>query len=341
MNKLFILSTLHFTLLISGCASAEKYPFDGKIIGASLETTLDSKEALLFAKSNELKYSGNNNSLDIQTIEAVRQIYINNKKLHQTYQKNLHNLSKNADVLRKEFIVLFIPGFMYKSDTTTGADFKKQRELLLKYGVNNKLIEIKENGLVDENARLISNYIEQEAYSHKNIMLVSASKGGLETAIALGKYLKKGAVDKIRAWISIGGIHRGTYLADHAIKFPKSILARIVAWIEGFKFSQIQDMTVSKNEKIFNSLKLPKGIFYLQFIGVPLSGQVSDEIKSRYSELADYGPNDGLTTIKHELVEQGEAIVELGLDHYYRDPNIDKKTLALLITTLNKVTLLQ
>lgn len=272
MNKLIILSTLHFTFLISGCASAEKYSFDGKIIGASLETTLDSKEALLFAKGNELKYAGSKQSLDIQTIETVRHIYASNKELHLTYRKNLQKLSKNTKLLRKEFIVLFIPGFMYKSDTTTGADFKKQRDLLLKYGVKNKLLEIKENGLVDENARLISKYIKKEADSHKNIVLVSASKGGLETAVALGKYLKKDAVDKIRAWISIGGIHRGTYLADHAIKFPKSILARLVAWIEGFRFSQIKDMAVAKNEKIFNSLKLPKGVFYLQFIGVPLSG---------------------------------------------------------------------
>jgi len=37
------------------------------------------------------------------------------------------------------------------------------------------------------------------------------------------------------------------------------------------------------------------------------------------------------------MLENAHQIIELGLDHYYRDPEIDKKTLALLLTTLGAI----
>ena len=46
------------------------------------------------------------------------------------------------------------------------------------------------------------------------------------------------------------------------------------------------------------------------------------------------GPNDGLTTLTDELTSQGIVITELGLDHYYSDPRIDQKAIALLHTAL-------
>lgn len=328
---------ISFLLLLVSCSSTKKIPFEGELIGLTVKTTLDSEEAVKFANSEDPLYEGENPSLDIKTIEIIKKVYNLNVEINKKYRNAF--ITKN-DLIKKKsrkYTVLFVPGFLYKSDITTGADFKKQRELFQKLEIKNKLINIKENGLIAENAKFISDYIKNINNQDDNLILVSASKGSLETALALGRYLDEEALKKVKAWISIGGIHRGTYLADHALIFPKSILARIISWIEGFNYSQIKDMSVVKNEPLFNSLNLPKHIYYLQFIGVPLSGQVSDEIESRYYELSKYGPNDGLTTIEHELIKNRHAVIEPGLDHYYRDPNIDQKTLALLITVLDEL----
>ncbi|MCB0367744.1 MAG: hypothetical protein KDD68_20240 [Bdellovibrionales bacterium] len=297
---------------------------------------MDSKEAVDLATGNNPVTT--DGSLDVKTIQLVNRLYERNRESHDFYRKAVSNENLLSSVsIPKNTLILFVPGFMYKADQTTGADFQKQRDLLSNAKIPFRLIEIKENGLVDENAKSIADHINFEAKSGKELILVSASKGGLETSVALGKYISSDSAKKIKAWISIGGIHRGTYLADHAMTFPRSILARLVGWIEGFEFDQVADMTVRKNKPMFESLVLPENIYYLQFIGVPLSGQVSDEIDSRYYELAQYGPNDGLTTIEHQIISNASVVVELGLDHYYRDKEIDKKTLSLLALALKEI----
>ena len=51
--------------------------------------------------------------------------------------------------------------------------------------------------------------------------------------------------------------------------------------------------------------------------------------RGRYEQLLPYGPNDGLTLLADELIPGGKAVLEIGLDHYYRDPEIDLNALAL------------
>ena len=73
----------------------------------------------------------------------------------------------------------------------------------------------------------------------------------------------------------------------------------------------------------------------VHYVGAPLSSQVSKKVRKNFKMLSKMGPNDGLTTLMDELVPQGIVITELGLDHYYKDENIDKKTIALMYTALD------
>jgi hypothetical protein len=76
-------------------------------------------------------------------------------------------------------------------------------------------------------------------------------------------------------------------------------------------------------------ITLPNHIFLLQFVGAPLSGDIASDVRHRYIELRKYGPNDGLTLLADELVPHGVTVIEPGLDHFYQDPEIDLKSLAL------------
>jgi hypothetical protein len=76
-------------------------------------------------------------------------------------------------------------------------------------------------------------------------------------------------------------------------------------------------------------ITLPLHIFVLQFVGAPLSGDIANDVRDRYIELRKYGPNDGLTLLADELVPRGITVIEPGLDHFYRDPEIDLKSMAL------------
>ena len=78
-----------------------------------------------------------------------------------------------------------------------------------------------------------------------------------------------------------------------------------------------------------NSLRLPPRILVVQYVATPLSGDIADDVRDRYNYLRKYGPNDGLTLLADELVPHANTIVELGFDHFFRDPDINLKSLAI------------
>jgi len=84
--------------------------------------------------------------------------------------------------------VAFVPGLDY-NDTTNGGNFARQRRLLTAGGVRNELILTDDWGLTDANAEVVAKRLMELSVVHKKIIVVSASKGGLETAVALGRVM--------------------------------------------------------------------------------------------------------------------------------------------------------
>ena len=275
-------------------------------------------------------------SLDAATIYTLNRLYEmpQNKEAQNSYSRFLNTLKQKrvpeeVEALQSKYF-LFIPGFAYKEDPTTGADLARQRELLTSYGVPNKLIETEEYGLVDDNAQVIANTIAKISKTHNDVVLVSASKGGLETAIALGKILDDEQTKNVSAWVSVGGILRGSPIADRYLKGPNRLFAGFMLWTKGHKMEVVKDISHAMRSQTYNDLKFPKHIQKIHFVGVPLTAQVHKRIKGRYCAIQKkYGPNDGLTTIPDALTPGGIVVSELGLDHYFKDDAIDLKTLAL------------
>jgi uncharacterized protein YkvS len=88
-------------------------------------------------------------------------------------------------------------------------------------------------------------------------------------------------------------------------------------------------MSYARRNRMFQSMRISPHIKVIHYVGVPLAFQVSSDIGGRFCDLLEYGPNDGLTPVSDELTSNGIIVADLGLDHYYRDPDIDKKTLTL------------
>ena len=56
-----------------------------------------------------------------------------------------------------------------------------------------------------------------------------------------------------------------------------------------------------------------------------------------YDVMRKLGPNDGMTLLADQLVPGGIVITDVGLDHYYLDPEIDLKTFALCSVVINQM----
>ncbi|HZC36772.1 MAG TPA: hypothetical protein VE242_14210 [Chthoniobacterales bacterium] len=238
----------------------------------------------------------------------------------------------------RQYKFLFIPGFHYLSDPSSGADFYNQRQFFGHLGLRVELAGIQEDGTIEENAGIIADIVRAESKSNSSLILVSTSKGGPETALALGKLLDPNETASVKAWLSVGGLIQGTFLADHVMGWPKSWLAQIALSYAGVDARSLPGMTTIASRARMKQIGLPRHIFALQFVGAPLSGDIADDVRHRYLALRKYGPNDGLTLLADELLPNGITIIEPGLDHFYRDPEIDLKSLAIANVVADELT---
>jgi hypothetical protein len=232
------------------------------------------------------------------------------------------------------YLIAFVPGYAYKKDPATGADFAQQRRLMTAAGFKNVLIETDELATVDRNAKIVASEILRLSEEHRRIILVSTSKGGTEVALAIGKLLPPERLESLKAWVSIGGLLRGTPSADQALQWPKSWLVRAAFFFTGHRGEVIEDLNTKKRREVFAQLEFPEDTLTLQYVGAPLSGQIAAYVQGRYDDLKSLGPNDGLTLLADELIDGGVVITDIGLDHYYLDPEIDLKTFALTAVIL-------
>jgi hypothetical protein len=357
-----------FLLCVFGpsCSSVPAYRAEGRMAGQEIRTTVDSEIAKYYLEaylnghrsnpqydrtieeasairdkqpldSDNLRRLSDQFSPDFSALYFVNRVNQNpsSRKAQQAFRSHLAAL-RNMGVgagsqsdKSSSYLIVFVPGYAYKKDTTTGADFARQRSLMGQAGFETLLVETDELATVEKNAAFIAHEVKRLSKEHEKMILVSASKGGSEAALALGKLLTSEQSEKVKAWISIGGLLRGTPLADQALVWPRSWWTRVLVFFLGFPQEIVENLSTKKRKEVFDQLIFPDRLLTVQYVGAPLSGQVSGDVRGRYRTLREFGPNDGLTYLPDELVSGGIVITDIGLDHYYRDLEIDLKTFAL------------
>lgn len=365
-----------FALIIAfsaGCFAASRFPATGTVAGQSLSTTVDSELARFYVEHHlrgdgsdsahaqvidsslrevkpdpydreTLKQLSQRLSIDFAAIYFASALYErpNNKRAQDAFHAILRTLTDPAGDPtppkgHSSYLMAFVPGYAYKKDPTTGADFARQRAILRQRGFRTTLIETDELGTVEKNADIVADSVRQFAGQGQKAILVSTSKGGPEVALALGDRLSLEDSAYVKAWISVGGLLRGSPYADHALRWPRRWFAEIILRIQGYRPSIIRNLSTTVRRPVFDHLRLPRHILTVQYVGVPLSGQIGESVRGRYETLRPLGPNDGLTLLVDELVPGGVVVTDIGLDHYYRDPIIELKTIALAYLVLGEV----
>jgi hypothetical protein len=229
---------------------------------------------------------------------------------------------------------LIVPGWVYKSKPESGADLAKPRGIISQHGLENHLIQIEETGTIEENAIHIAEEIVRFSQLDKKIILVSASTGGPSAHLALGRLLERSQLSKVKAWVNIGGLLRGSFHADASTRWPKRWFAKTVLFLHGWNYESVVSMTTKRSRERFRQINLPSEIFCVNYIGVPLSGNITERGRDGYFNSRAEGPNDGMTLIADALMPRSVTIPMLGVDHYF-DREMDLKTIALTQTIVN------
>jgi hypothetical protein len=367
------------SLGVGACAPIARFQTSGELAGQPVATRVDSRVAAYYLESylvgqrddaemteviedtledldpvprdrEGLEQLADELSADFATMHFVSRAYAQprNRRLQDRYTALVEELSDGSfaptaedDARYKSYTMVFVPGYAYRSNPSNGASFTRQRTLLTELGFEPEFIETEELGYVEANAELVTRTLRDLAAAHERIVVVSTSKGGTETAMALSALDGGPAMSSIKAWISVGGLLRGSPYADRYLSGVRRWLAGIMLRRQGQPPDILENLSTEVRRASFAALELPSEVLMLHYVAAPLSGQVPEGTQGRYKILRRQGPNDGLTLLADELVEGGLVVTEVGLDHYFRAPDIDVRTVALTYAVLDELERLQ
>ena len=304
------------------------------------DTLLDSLTASLgvgVPTKEQLKTIAHDYSTDLATLLLVHRLWNDpaNQDIQALFATALSEVKSLAHTGRlstlnisQDYLMVFAPGWFYQSDPTSGADFAQPRRIVAQLGLQTYLLPTEENGSVERNAAIIAEHLRRLSAEHTRMVLVSASKAGPEVAYALAMLETAEQVHNVKAWVNIGGVLRGSALADAAVRWPQRWYVSLFI-LRGDSFAGVQSLTTARSAKRLAGARLPERVLIVNYVGIPLSGQVSERARPGYVRLRKEGPNDGLTPIVDEILLGSVTIVELGLDHFYWHPEMPLRTVAM------------
>jgi hypothetical protein len=226
-----------------------------------------------------------------------------------------------------DYEVLFVPTYLYKRFTFTGADFAAPRAALQRVGFTSHFVETNEDGAVEANADLVIAAIRAHAQSGRRLIVVSASKSGPEVALALTR-LGPAESRHVAAWINTVGALQGSPMADERLAPELNFLVGKV------DVAGRESITTARSRQRFDSFRIPEHVLVVNYFGIPVSGSISFLARRGFFSMRKHGPNDGVLLLSDMIFPGGVTLAELGSDHFLLNDHLDVTTVALAITVI-------
>jgi len=224
--------------------------------------------------------------------------------------------------------IMFVPTYLYKRLTFTGADFAAPRAALTRVGFTCHFVETQDDGAVEANAELVIAAIRARAQSGRRLIIVTASKSSPEVALALTRL---GAAEgrHVAVWINTVGALQGTPMADEQLA-PE--LEFIVGKID---VAGRDSITTARSRPRFDSFRIPEHVLVVNYFGIPVSGSISFLARRGFFHLRKHGPSDGVVLLSDTIFPGGVTLAELGSDHFLLGAHLDITAVALAITVIS------
>ena len=235
------------------------------------------------------------------------------------------------------FVFLIVPAWDYvKTGAELGTDFLDTRKMLDQFGAENHLLEIDPIGSVEKNAKIVASEILRfSRESKKAIIIVSASSSGPSVAHALGEILESCQLSQVKGWLNVTGILQGAVFLDFFLKRPMRWLFHFILKIKKWDLVTVESFSAAVRRQCFQNVCIPENIFILNYLSIPLSGNISNFARLNYKLIRKQGPNDGSALILDAIAPNGVSVVSFGTDHFINfDPEISLKVVAIVQTVV-------
>ena len=330
------------------CVAQKNFYVKGTLFGRPFDTQVDHELAVkmltnrqdsnvvnLFSNYQKeelndelLKSITNQYSVDVSTLFLIEKLYgqEKNRQLQDFYLSTIETLSgsnieQDFSFLR-DFFILFVPAFNYESNA---GNFWEQRVLLEAAKIPNDIVKTQQWGLVEENAELIVNQLQEISQHYPNIIVVSVSKGGLEAALALEQITNPDVLNSVKAWINVSGILKGSPAADHWLKPGKNLWLRSGLFFSGkWKVPLTQllnDLSYNKRKQDTQEFAIPQSVYTINVI--------AGKLKTKKDRSEIILPSDGYSPLLDEIVKHGDVVFEMNADHTYKGVDLNIRMNAL------------
>ena len=275
-------------------------------------------------------------SVDFAALTFARAIGADptSRTVQAVFDRFLHDSPDRAEEALREhegfpYTVLFAPAWSYRSNRASGADFARQRRLLDRLGIDNRLVATDESGAVEDNASTIAAAVREASRGRRRVIVVSASKSSAEVALALARVATDESAG-VAGWLNVAGALRGSPLADAALRPPASWIMRLVFWLADWSWAGVTSMATSASRARLVTAQLPASIAVVNLVAVTVSGTVGSRVFFGYQILREHGPNDGVVLLADTVWPGGANLVALGADHLFSSRQWDAHDVALL-----------
>ncbi|NRA63457.1 MAG: hypothetical protein HRU19_03175 [Pseudobacteriovorax sp.] len=365
MQNLLRIWLMSLTVCTASCLSLDTFPTKAVFHNYQIHANVDSKIAQYYLQSyltgerqhpvfddriraiytrfenrlptrDELKDISNETSVDFAAIFYADKLLSQpeNKKVQSCFQSHLTNLQGNSNLIKpqREYSIVLVPGYDYTDHGAfTGANLAAPRRIFHNKGFDVHFIPIDAKGSVEENASVITNYLDKRNLD--NVIIAGPSSAGPAIHLSLASYMSADAHRRVYAWMNLGGILNGVPLLDWILPAPQGWITSLFLWREEIPESSLESMATDVSRKRFSSLTLPSHIKIINYMGLSLSGNIAPFAYDQYRLTRLKGPNDGLTLLPDMIAPRSQTILSPSTGHFFaEDPEIDLKTYALFLT---------
>ncbi|HHI92672.1 MAG TPA: hypothetical protein ENK04_04025 [Gammaproteobacteria bacterium] len=228
---------------------------------------------------------------------------------------------KIAEAPYKTEIKLFIvPAFFYKEYPSFGGGGEHILNVARKLGLDAEVVKTISTGSVRENAGILLDTLMK--CTHKEIWVISMSKGSAEVRLMYQQFSDKVPVEKISHWFNVGGLTYGSQFVDDMMRSPfRRAKTRAICLATGAQFRALHELQT--HHPFWQEAFIPpENTRITNILGVPLSSHIERTLVTRYNRIKALGPNDGMVLLVDTLVMPGMIYPIWGADHYMRDARV-------------------
>lgn len=232
--------------------------------------------------------------------------------------------------------IVIVPGALYVERPDLGGDGQLVREVADDFGLPCERVPLASTGTLRQNARRLLDWLEDHGDS--DLVLVTLSKAGAETKLALSSSAASREFRNVRAWINVCGPLDGAPLVNWLLAGRlRSWTLRMIYRVRRRDFGFVTELGRGPGSVLDFPFQPPPAMQIVNIVGFPLRHHFTSWFAQFcHGRLARLGPNDGTILLSDVLGWPGQLLPVWGADHYFRPADRAKDIVAAVLTWLSR-----